>query len=352
MLRLLGELVELESPTGSTGAMQARMAEELRAAGADVSLQGEHVRADVAGDGAPLLLLGHLDTVWPVGALARLPFRVEDGRAYGPGTYDMKAGLVILLAALSGSEPQSRRPLRVFLTADEEIGSPTARALLDDAAEGAAAAFVLEPPLPNGDLKTARKGQGRFRLTVQGRAAHAGTAAADGASAIEEAARQVLRIHALTDEARGIALNVGVIHGGTADNVVAAEAEALIDARVVHAADTAVVEAALRALKPELSGTSLTVDGGWTRPPLEPTPRSLALFAKAREYGLELGLDLGHGSSGGGSDGNLVAVLGVPVLDGLGAEGAGAHAADEHILINSLPVRANLLAALLRDRGL
>jgi glutamate carboxypeptidase len=349
MLRLLRELVELESPTGSTGAMQARMAEELRAAGADVSLQGEHVRADFPGDGAPLLLLGHLDTVWPMGTLAQLPFRVEDGRAYGPGTYDMKAGLVVLLAAVRAAPG---RAMRVFLTADEEIGSPTARALLDEAAAGTAAAFVLEPPLPNGDLKTARKGQGRFRLTVHGRAAHAGTAAADGASAIEEAARQVLHLHALTDETRGIAVNVGVLHGGTADNVIAAEAEALIDARVVHAADTAVVEAAFRGLRPELSGTSLEVDGGWTRPPLEATPRSLALFAKAREHGLELGLDLGHGSSGGGSDGNLVAELGLPVLDGLGAEGAGAHAADEHIVVDSLPVRANLLAALLRDPGL
>jgi glutamate carboxypeptidase len=352
MLDLLRALVELESPTGSTGAIQARMAEELRAVGADVSLQGEHVRADLPGDGAPLLLLGHLDTVWPAGTLERLPFRVEAGRAYGPGTYDMKGGLVVLLAALSDLQPQSHRAVRVFLTADEEIGSPTARAFLDEAATGAAAAFVLEPPLPNGDLKTARKGQGRFRLTVHGRAAHAGTAAADGASAIEEAARQVLHLHALTDEARGIAVNVGVLRGGTADNVIAAEAEALIDARVVHAADTAVVEAALHGLRPELSGTSLTVDGGWTRPPLEATPRSLALFAKAREHGLQLGLDLGHGSSGGGSDGNLVAVLGLPVLDGLGAEGAGAHAANEHVLVDSLPVRANLLTALLRNPGL
>jgi glutamate carboxypeptidase len=350
MLDLLRALVEIESPTGATEGMQARMADELRGIGGDVQLLGGHVRADFAGGGTPLLLLGHIDTVWPVGTIRRFPFRVEDGRAYGPGSYDMKGGLVVLLSALR--EARGARALRVFLTADEEIGSPTARPFLAEAATGAAAAFVVEPPLPGGGLKTARKGQGRFRLTVHGRAAHAGTAAADGASAIEEAARQVLRIHALTDEQRGIALNVGVIHGGTADNVIAAEAVALVDARVVHARDTAEVEAALRGLRPELAGTTLELDGGWTRPPLEPTPQSLELFAKAREHGRKLGLDLDHGSSGGGSDGNLVAPLGLPVLDGLGAEGAGAHAEDEHVLVESLPVRAELLGALLRDPGL
>jgi len=350
MVDLLRELVELESPTGETGAMQTRLAAELRALDADVSLLGEHLCADLPGDGPPLLLVGHIDTVWPLGTLERLPFRIEDGRAYGPGSYDMKGGLVVLLAALH--EGRSGRALRIFLTADEEQGSLTGRALLEQAAAGVAAAFVVEPPTPNGNLKTARKGLGRFRLTVRGRAAHAGTGAEKGVSAIDEAARQVLRLHALNDEERGIAVNVGVLRGGTAENVVAAEAEMLIDIRIARAADMAQLEHSLRGLQPELDGTRLDVGGGWTRPPLEPTPQSLLLFAKAREHGRRLGLDLGHGSSGGGSDGNLVGALGIPVLDGLGATGGGAHADHEHVVLDSLPVRAQLLSALLRDPGL
>jgi glutamate carboxypeptidase len=220
------------------------------------------------------------------------------------------------------------------------------------AVDGAAAAFVLEPPLPNGGLKTARKGLGRFRITVEGKAAHAGTNPADGASATEELAHQILRLHALNDPGRGISVNVGIVRGGTRENVVAELAEAEVDVRLTRQEGLASLEGALREARPTVPGTKVTVTGRWTRPPLEPTPGSALLFAKAREHGRRLGLHLVEGPSGGGSDGNLVGALGVPVLDGLGAEGGGAHALDEHVLVDSLPIRARLLAALLRDPGL
>jgi glutamate carboxypeptidase len=353
VIAFLRELVELESPTGDPGvrAVAERMATELHGAGGDVSFLGDHVRAELHGENPPLLLLGHTDTVWQRGTIERMPFRIEDGRAYGPGVYDMKGGLAIMVAALRRSTGR-RRAVRVFLTADEEQGSKTAKPLLEEAAAGVAAAFVLEPALPRGGLKTARKGLGRFWLEVKGRAAHSGTAAREGASAIEELARQVIRLHALNDEERGITLNVGVIGGGTWANVVAAEARAEIDVRVVHAADVPRVEFALAGLEPSVAGTTLALTGGWTRPPLERSEGAARLFAQAREHGRALGLDLEEGSSGGGSDGNLVGAIGVPVLDGLGAVGGGAHAEDEHIVLASLDQRADLVARLIDDPGI
>jgi glutamate carboxypeptidase len=353
-LSLLQRLVEIESPTSSPGvvAVAELMAAELRARGAETSvLEGGHLRADLPGHGEPLALIGHTDTVWPEGTLAEMPFTVGGGLAYGPGVYDMKGCLVVLLAAID-EVGDSRRPLHVFLTADEEQGSRTARDALRDAVEGVAAAFVVEPPTAAGNLKTARKGLGRFRVAIDGRPAHAGTNLLDGASAVEELAHQIIRLHALTDHERGISVNVGVVTGGTQENVVAAYAEASLDVRVVHTADLERVERALQALEPVIAGTSIGVTGDWTRPPLEPTPASRTLFAKAREHGLALRLDLNEASSGGGSDANLVGALGVPVLDGLGIEGGGAHAYDEHVRLDSLPLRAGLLARLLEDPGL
>jgi glutamate carboxypeptidase len=352
MLSLLRELVELESPTRSPGvrAVADVLARELAVLGADVRiLEGDHLRADLPGAGPPLLLLGHADTVWPVGTLASMPFRLEGGRAYGPGAFDMKAGLVIMLAALHQARP--RRGLRVFVTADEEIGSPTAKPLLEQAASCVGAALVLEPPTSAGHLKTARKGLGRFHLRVRGRAAHASGEFGAGANAIEEIARQIVELSALTDRDRGVSVNVGVVSGGTRENVVAAEAEALIDVRVPTLAERERIDGVLRSLRPKTAGTELELSGEWTRPPLERSSGSARLFAKAHEHGLALGLDLQEASSPGGSDGNLVGALGVPVLDGLGALGRGAHAADEHVVVDSLPVRARLLAELLRDPG-
>ena len=353
-LSLLRDLVEIESPTYSPGVRRVaeRMGVELEELGAAIRLlDGDHLRADLPGRGEPLLLLGHTDTVWDEGTLARMPFRVENGRAYGPGVYDMKGCLIVLLEAIRGAGPD-RRPLRVFLTADEEQGSRTARTALAEAAAGAAAALVVEPPAAGGHLKTARKGLGRFRLAITGRPAHAGTNLIDGASAVEELAHQILRLHDLTDHERGVTVNVGVVQGGTRENVVAAYAEAALDVRVAHRADLDRLERVLHSLEPTIEGTTVELSGEWTRPPLEPTDGSAKLFARARAIGLGLSLDLQETASGGGSDGNLVGALGLPVLDGLGAEGGGAHSHDEHTRLDSLPVRARLLAGLLQDPAL
>ena len=350
---LLRELVEIESPTGDSRGARAvaeRVAAELDAGRADVRFDGDHLVAELDGDGEPLLLLGHTDTVWPVGTIESMPFRVADDRAYGPGAFDMKGGLVVLVAALREAGT-GRRALRVFLTADEERGSVTAREALRAASRDVAAALVLEPPTPGGAVKTARKGLKRFRLVVEGREAHAGTNPDEGASAIEELAHQVLRIKALADDERGISVNVGVVRGGTESNVVAAHAEARVDVRLAHADDAGRIDAALAALEPVVAGTRLRLEESYSRPPLERSPGAAALFAQAHRHGVALGLDLREVASGGGSDGNLVGALGVPVLDGLGAEGGGAHARGEHVRLSSIPVRARLLARLLEEPG-
>jgi glutamate carboxypeptidase len=353
-VELLRELVEIESPTYSSGVRRVaeRVGEELAALGGEVELlEGNHLRADFSGEGKPLLVLGHCDTVWPEGTLDSFRFRLEDGLAYGPGSYDMKGCLVVALGAIRDASAK-RRAVRVFLTADEEQGSRTGRPLIEEAARGTAAALVVEPPGASGELKTARKGLGRFLLTVTGRPAHVAARPVEGVSAIEELAHQIVALHAMTDEESGLAINVGVIGGGTGENVVAAHAEARIDVRVARAEDTARAEVMLHGLTPKLNGTSLAVSGGWTRPPLERSSGTARMFEQARRYALELGLDLREGSSGGGSDGNLVGVLGVPVLDGLGVEGGGAHAFGEHVVLESIPLRARLLARLLEDPGL
>jgi glutamate carboxypeptidase len=353
LVDLLRELVEKESPTGSAGvrAVALRVGEELERLGAEVALlEGDHLQAELAGRGSPLLLCGHSDTVWPVGSLERMPFRVDGDRAFGPGAYDMKAGLLVLLEAIRRAD-DGRRALRVFLTADEEAGSPNGRPLLEQAAEGVTAAFVVEPPGPTGNLKTARKGLGRFTLTVVGRPAHAGKPV-EGVSATEELAHQIHALHALTDEGRGTSVNVGVVKGGTSENVVAAEAEARFDVRVPDLVERERVEREMAELKPVDPKATLELGGGWTRPPLERSQGAAQLFARAREHGRALALELDEEASPGGSDGNLLAAVGVPVLDGLGAEGAGAHAPDEHVVLSSIPVRAELLARLLREPGL
>jgi glutamate carboxypeptidase len=351
---LLRELVEIESPSSSEGAtaVSQRMAEELEPLGAAVTvLDGGHLRAELPGKGRPLLLSGHVDTVWPVGTLATMPFCIKGDQAYGPGAHDMKACLVLMVEAIRGAG-RDRRTLRVFLTADEEAGTPSGRPLLEAAAEGVAAAFVVEPPGPSGNLKTSRKGLGRFRLTIKGRPAHAGTHREEGVSATEELGHQILGLHAMNDDERGISINVGVVSGGTSENVVAAEAQARVDVRVARSADREHIEQLLASLRPVDPEITLELGGGWTRPPLERSEGAAALFAQARRYGRELGLKLEEESSGGGSDGNLIGALGVPVLDGLGAEGADAHAPNEHVYLPSIPVRAQLLAQLLRNPGI
>jgi glutamate carboxypeptidase len=232
----------------------------------------------------------------------------------------------------------------VLWTSDEEIGSPGSRAAIEAEARGAAFVLVLEPPLPGGHVKTARKGVGRFDLTVDGRPAHAGIEPEKGLSAVVELAHQVLRLQSLNDRKAGTTVNVGVIQGGTVVNVVPARATAAIDVRVGTRAEADRVEAALRGLESVLAGARVRVEGGFNRPPMERSPRSGALFAQLQAIGRTLGIDLGEGSTGGGSDGNFTAALGVPTLDGLGAPGAGAHAVDEHIITATFPERAALLA--------
>ena len=300
------------------------------------------------------MLLGHFDTVWDVGQLREMPLREEEGRLHGPGIYDMKAGIALgalAIRALQALDRMPPAPVVMFFTTDEETGSATSRALVEAEARRSAAVLVLEPSLPGGALKTARKGCGGYELVVRGVAAHAGIDPRKGASAIRELARQIVRLEALQDLDRGVSLNVGVVAGGTRPNVVPDLATAAIDVRVPAMADAARVDAAMRALTPELPGVSVEVRGGIDRPPLERTPAVIRLYEQARIVAAELGRALGEGSTGGGSDGNFTAALGVPTLDGLGAVGDGAHARHEHVVLADLAWRAALLAGLVHRLG-
>ena len=359
MLDVLKGLVDHESPSGDKAALDglaATLAGRFRAIGGSVEvidnpLGGNHVRARFEGSATlrPALVLGHFDTVWSLGRLAERPFAIEDGRAFGPGVYDMKASLVLAEFALRSLECPLPRAVVVLLTSDEEIGSPTSRRPIEDEAKKCAYVLVLEPPLAGGRLKTARKGVGLFTLTVEGRAAHAGVEPEKGISAIEELAHQIVSLNRLRKPEAGTTINVGLARGGTAPNVVAEEATATIDVRVASLDEGRRIEEAFQALQPILPGARLTVTGRFNRPPMERSPAVADLFERARMIGRSIGLELEEGSTGGGSDGNFTAALGVPTLDGLGVEGAGAHADHEQIRIDSLPERAALLAALLRD---
>ena len=360
LLARVRELVEHESPTRDAQAATAlttRLWAGLEALGASVRLHptanGAHLVARVnfgrPDDAPPLLLLGHVDTVWPRGTLAARPFRVDDGRAFGPGIFDMKSGVALILSVVRavrdlGLAP--RHPLKIVLSCDEESGSSTSRELIEAEAEECAAVFVPEPPLPGGKAKTARKGMAIYELLVHGVAAHSGLNPELGVSATTELAHQILALTRLADPSQGITVNVGVVGGGTNCNVVAAEARAELDVRFRTLAQAAALLPRIESLTPVLEGARLELRGGLNRPPLERTPAVTALFARARSIAAELGFDLDEGSSGGGSDGNFTASLGVPTLDGLGVDGAGAHAENEHIVVADLPRRAALLTAL------
>lgn len=315
---------------------------------------GAHVLAEwrfnYPRDHKPVLVLGHLDTVWPAGTLANRPFRILDGRAFGPGVFDMKSSIALLASAIHGFFDLGRmpsRPIRVLLTCDEESGSATSRELIEREGSEASAVLVLEPPLPGGILKTARKGVARFDLEIRGRSAHAGIEPEKGISAVEELARQVMYLHGLTDRQRGLSINAGVVRGGTLSNVVAAEAFAQIDARFATMEDFEFITKTISSLKPFLPGAEVRAVHTVSRPPLARTEKVLELFALAREAGKELGMEIGEGSTGGGSDGNFTAALGIPTLDGLGVDGCGAHAEDEHVLIEDFPRRTALLVRLI-----
>jgi glutamate carboxypeptidase len=315
---------------------------------------GDIVRARWGSGDGGVLLLCHMDTVWDLGTLAKRPVRVEDGRLYGPGAFDMKGGIVNALwamRALRELELMPSRRVTLLITSDEEIGSDASRALIEAEARAHEVVFVLEPAQPpRAALKTWRKGVGGYRVTVTGRAAHAGAAHDEGINAIAELARHVLAIEALTDYAAGTTVNVGVIRGGTRSNVVPEQAWAEVDYRVMDMTEAARVDAFMRGLKPQRDGVRLAVTGGLNRPPMVRTPAIVALYTRAEAIAAELGLPLTETGTGGGSDGNFTAALGVPTLDGLGVVGDGGHALHELVVVSSLPERAALLAGLIRER--
>jgi glutamate carboxypeptidase len=366
MVGLLGDLVEVESGSDDLGGLAA-MADRLDdlfgefavVARHDAHAEGlSHLVLDLpgtAGDRLPhVVVLGHFDTVWPRGTLERMPFAVdENGIARGPGCFDMKGGLVLLyfaLRELKAAGERRRRDIRVIFNCDEEIGSISSRELIKAVGTGARAALVLESPLPGGALKTARKGTGIYRLEISGRAAHAGIEPERGASAVVELAHQILALDALNDYGLGTTINVGIVEGGSRLNVTPARATAEMSIRAVTAAEAERIDAAISGLRPQIGGTAVNVTAGPARPPMQPTAESMRLFGHAKRIAAEIGMpDLQDGATGGGSDGNLVAALGVPTLDGLGPEGGGAHADDEHVIVASMPRRAALLAGLLTE---
>jgi glutamate carboxypeptidase len=315
---------------------------------------GDHLQVDFPGKagGKPVMLLGHLDTVYPLGTLSTMPFRIADGRLWGPGAFDMKSGIAFMLHAIEAlrqwHEDELPRPVTLLLVSDEEVGSDTSRKITENLAQKSAAVLVLEPSFgAKGAVKTARKGVGEYLLKVKGKAAHAGLDFEKGESAILELARQILQVSKFTNMKRGITLNVGTVQGGTRSNVVPAEASAVLDVRVVRMNDAAVLDRKLRSLKAFNRKCKLELSGGVNRPPLERTSLVAALYEKAKEIAKQLGWKLQEAAVGGGSDGNFTAALGVPTLDGLGGVGDGAHATHESVLIAELPRRAALLAELI-----
>jgi glutamate carboxypeptidase len=353
-------LARLESPTTDKAAVDRcgrALAERLRTIGGKVEElpqreRGNHVRAEFEGEGDQILLLGHFDTVWSVGQMARMPVEEKEGRLYGPGVFDMKAGICVAMLAVRalGQSTTSARPRVVMLwTSDEEVGSGTSRAIVEAEARRSRAVLVLEPSLPGGAVKTTRKGCGDFVVTVYGVSAHAGIDPARGANAIHELARQIVAIASLQDIGRGVSVNVTVISGGARTNVIPEEARAHVDVRAPTASDAQRVHDALTRLTPVTSGTRVEVSGGFSRPPLERTAEVVRLYERARMVAARLGRELKEGGTGGGSDGNFTAALGVPTLDGLGPEGDGAHALHEHVIVSDLAWRAAFLAGLLAE---
>lgn len=350
-------LVRLESPSTDKAAVDrcgAAVARLLREAGGAVTLmrqdlRGHHVRAEFPGGPKRVMILGHFDTVWDVGRIQSMPLHEANGRLYGPGIYDMKASIAVATLAIRAVRDLSENGPRIVavFTTDEEVGSATSRALIETEARQSDAVLVIEPSLPGGAAKTQRKGCGEFTLLVRGVSAHAGIDPRKGASAIHEIAHQVCALERLQDLERGISVNVGRIEGGTRGNVVAEEARAVVDVRVPKASDAARIEAAVRSLTPKNPRVTLEVHGGVDRPPMERTERVGRLYEQARAVAASLGRDLAEGATGGGSDGNFTAALGVATLDGLGPEGDGAHATHEHVLLADLPWRAAFLAALM-----
>ena len=362
MLATLRRFVVAESPSFEKAAADrccSLIAEEWGKHGVRVERiaqkhRGDHLRItywpNKTRPAGQLLVLGHYDTVYSSGTLRKMPFRVSAGKAFGPGIFDMKAGIVqalFALQALREANASLRKRLVFLWTSDEEIGSESSRKLLETEARHSDAVFVLEPSFgPRGLLKTARKGVGQAEMIVHGRASHAGLAPQEGINAVHELAHQLTRIEKWNDLRRGLTINAGIIEGGTRANVIPERARAVLDLRALRVSDMRSLERRLHALRPVQKGAQLEISGGFDRPPLE-RKMSAALFARAKPLAAQMNLTLGECTVGGGSDGNFTAALGIPTLDGLGAVGDGAHSSHEHILINPMPARAALLASLL-----
>lgn len=363
ILSLTRALVETESPSGDEAgskAVVALLAEEARKIDPIKTIEriasgdfGQHLRLtafDNDDDGnRPIIIVGHTDTVHPRGSVAERPWRIEANRAYGPGVFDMKANCVLALEAIRacgvlGITP--RRPIVLLLTCDEECGSARGRGLVEAEAHASQAVLVLEPPASGGRVKTGRKGTGIFNLETRGKAAHAGLEPEKGASAILEMARQIQRLHE-SNCGGGISINVGVVHGGTVSNVVPAQAVAEVDVRFGNSDEAKIIEKIFRDLRPFDERVQLIVTGEINRPPLERSDRVIALYEHARALAATFGYELGEAQVGGASDGNFAAAVGGAVLDGLGVDGDGAHARHEHIIIDDIPRRGALLAALI-----
>jgi glutamate carboxypeptidase len=364
ILYLIRDLVERESTSREESYLNDLahfVARQLEMVGGEVDLieqsgLGTHLRAEFDFQHEPearrILVIGHLDTVWPIGTIDKIPFQVtSNGRATGPGIFDMKSGIAIAIEALRAIDElrlKTQRPITVLLTCDEEIGSGSSRPLIEQEAKRAEAALVLEPPLTGGIVKTGRKGIATFTVRALGRAAHSGLDPDKGVNAIVELAYQTQRIMALNDYVHGITVNVGMFNGGTAINVVPAEATAKIDVRFWTPSEGEKTINAIRRLTPVHPESRLEITGGINRPPMPRTEKNIALFEHARGLAAEIGFELRDQVVGGGSDGNFTAALGVPTLDGLGVDGGGAHATHEHIIVSDIPRRTALLTRLMQ----
>ncbi|HXX00150.1 MAG TPA: M20 family metallopeptidase [Candidatus Acidoferrales bacterium] len=360
LVKTIRQFVEIESPSDDKPAgdrMSAFLAGAFEALGGRARIHaaadaGNNLQVDFAGreKTKPVLLLGHFDTVYPLGTLATMPCREADGRLYGPGVLDMKSGIALMLYAIEALQAWHSglpRPVTVFLVSDEEIGSRSSRKITEALARESAAVLVLEPAGPRGAVKTARKGVGEYKLTVRGVASHAGLDPGKGHSAVLELARQMLALAKLNNVKSGVSVNPGVIRGGTRTNVVAAEAVAEIDVRIVHARQASEVDRKLRSLKPVDKRCKLTIEGGINRLPMERNGGVASLYQKAQGVAKHVGWHLEEAAVGGGSDGNFTAGIGIPTLDGMGGMGDGAHAVHEHIVISELPRRMLLLAGMI-----
>lgn len=364
LLSQVRALVETESPSGNVSgslAVVSLLADAARSIGGAMEVEripaagyGEHLRVRAfrgkEAQAGSLLIVGHTDTVHPLGTITARPLRLDGERLYGPGIFDMKANCVMALEALRACLQLNLMPQRevvLTLTCDEEVGSERGRTLIEAEARRAAYALVLEPPASGGRVKTARKGTGIFTMEAKGRAAHAGLEPEKGASAVLEIARQIERLHALGDAAKGTTVNVGVVEGGTRSNVVPAEARAEIDVRFSTGEEARRIESAIFNSQAFDERVKLVVRGGINRPPLERNAGVARLYEHARLVAAALDFNLGEASVGGASDGNFIAALNVPVLDGLGIDGDGAHAEHEHIITSDIPLRGSLLAGLI-----